>query len=265
MAAPDVQIYENGSKIRLMWELDRTGVYQAFNLYWAVPSSMAGEVLLRSKINNAANAFESNKHVFVDFNRTEIGLTEAAEFHVRIKGIQMSGVEDAANPSATKFIPAANESPEEYHVAMTYGFDNTNGIWRRITVNADGSMANAPATKSTLSILNATVDGTAQTSSVVACAGFGQADIYLNYTKGTETNLSVTVQFSPDNVNWYDQVYELVSGGIITTLPKTLVYTTSVTHRLAVPLDDNYMRLLVQSSGGVPTGTVTASLTLGWN
>lgn len=265
MAAPVVQIYENGTKIRLMWELDRTGVYKAFNLYWAVPSSMAGEVLLRSNINNAANAFESNKHVFVDFTRTELGLTEASEFHVRIKGIQMSGIEDALNPSPVKFIPPATESPEEYHVAMTYGFDTTNGIWRRITVNADGSMANAPATKSTLSILDVTVDGTVQTSSVVACSGFGQADIYLAYTKGTETDLTVTVQFSPDNTNWYDQVYELVNGGVLTTIPKALVYTSSVSHRIAVPLDDNYLRLIVKSSGGVPTGTVTAALTLGWN
>jgi len=141
MAAPSVQIAYNDTEIAVFWDLDKYGTYARFNLYWSVDSGMAGEALVASNINNVPNAYYSNKSVYYKFKRGDIGLTINSVFYMRIKGVSAAGVEDAANPGATRYIPSIPEKIAQDKAVEIHGYDYTNNIWRKIKVDATGTLA----------------------------------------------------------------------------------------------------------------------------
>ena len=141
MAAPNIQMGFNDEVIKLMWDLDTTGAYGSFNLYWSLDSAMAGEAAVATGINNVADAYYSDKHVTYAFKRSDIGLTNDSEFYVRLKGVSPAGVEDVANPGAIRLIPSLSAQREEYNAMQMYGWDPTKQLWKRVKVNDDGSLA----------------------------------------------------------------------------------------------------------------------------
>lgn len=141
MAAPNVQIGGNDEKMRLYWDLDQTGAYTSFNLYWSLDSGMAGEALVGTVIPNVPDAYYSNKHVNYFFNRASIGVTINTEFYIRLKGVSGAGVVDVGSPGATKLIPSLSDQREQYKSAQIYGFDPVKELWKKVKVNDDGSLA----------------------------------------------------------------------------------------------------------------------------
>lgn len=138
MAAPSVELRINAGKISLQWDLDTSGTYAYYNLYWDTSSTMAGEAKFASNVPNRADGTYSNKQVIYDFNRSALPVTESTAFYVRSKGVSAAGVEDAANPSATKYIPAVNEVAPERQTVM-YGWDPTTNTWRPVMVQKDAT------------------------------------------------------------------------------------------------------------------------------
>jgi len=140
MAGPRVQIFQNDERVKLYWVFDRTGAYRSWNLYWSTDSGMAGEAQIASNISNVPDGLYSKNDVIYEFDRKTIGQTILTEFYVRVKGVDGSGVEDAANPGPTKLVPATEPDREEYHGSQIYGFDYTKDLWKRVRVKDDGAL-----------------------------------------------------------------------------------------------------------------------------
>jgi hypothetical protein len=141
MTAPSVQMSYNDSEIRVFWDMDTTGAYASFNLYWSVASDMAGESAVKSYINNTPDIYYSNKQIFYKFKRADFGLTNDSVFYMRLKGVSAAGVEDAANPGAIKYIPSLSEQLDQNKAVEVHGYDYTNKMWRKIKVGTDGTLA----------------------------------------------------------------------------------------------------------------------------
>lgn len=263
MAASKVQLWINAEKIRLMWDPNPATTYRTYNLYYSTNADMSGEATVATNIPNVAGSIYSNRHVMYEFTRASIGIGLNEEFYVRLKGVNPAGVEDAANPGPTKLIPALNAQREEYDATQVYGFDSEKGLWKKLSVGDNGSLL---GNKSTLTLFDSKVlTGTYTSSSTVSTTGFGQAILYIGYTKGVEATMELTFQFSPDGSTWFDDVYETVAAPTTTTV-KEYQFTGDTTERLAISITDIYMRVRVKGSpaGPAPTGTVTAYLILGW-
>jgi len=101
-------------------------------------------------------------------------------------------------------------------------------------------------------------------SSSINCQRYGQAIFNAAYTLGDEASCEFKFQFSHDNTNWYDQVYETLGSPIVLTI-KEYALSASASNRIAIPISDMYIRMGIKATGGTPTGTITADITLGWN
>lgn len=129
---PNVQIAVNAAKIQAFWEVDLEQHYTYWNLYWDTDPGWGSEALALGDIPNIANTYYSKHHVVVDITRPAV---ETAPVYLRIKGIS-GGVEDVANPSATRYVPATTEIDPMIKQKL-FGFDPDTGVWRPIKVEKD--------------------------------------------------------------------------------------------------------------------------------
>jgi hypothetical protein len=141
MTAPSIQMSYNDMEIRVFWDMDTTGTYASFNLYWSVASTMAGESAVVVGITNTPDPYYSNKQIFYKFKRADIGLTADSVFYMRVKGVSAAGVIDTANPGITKYIPSLSEQLDQNKAVEIHGFDYTNKMWRKVKVGTDGALA----------------------------------------------------------------------------------------------------------------------------
>jgi hypothetical protein len=141
MAAPSIHIGYNDSEIKVFWDYDSTGTYASFKLYWSANSGMAGEAAIGSNINNTPDGYYSDNSITYKFKRASLGLTVDSVFYLRLKGVTAGGVEDAANPGAIRYIPSLSEQIDQNKAVQIHGFDYTNKIWRKVKVDATGTLA----------------------------------------------------------------------------------------------------------------------------
>jgi hypothetical protein len=141
MAAPNVQLGFNDEVVKVMWSADTLGTYSFFNLYWSTSAAMAGEAKVASNIPNIPDAYYSKEHITYAFKRATLGLANTAEFYLRLKGVSLAGIEDAGSPGATKLVPSITAQREEYNAAQIYGFDPVKGMWKKVKVGDDGTLA----------------------------------------------------------------------------------------------------------------------------
>lgn len=141
MAAPSIQVSYNDSEIRIFWDYDSTGTYASYNLYWSAAANMAGEALVASGIGNTPDVYYSKTSIFYKFKRELIGRTVDDVFYLRLKGVSAAGVEDAANPGAIKYIPSLPELIAQNKAVEIHGYDYTNKIWRKVSVDATGALS----------------------------------------------------------------------------------------------------------------------------
>ena len=107
-------------------------------------------------------------------------------------------------------------------------------------------------------LTNAAVAGTVLGLSPTQLTTNNQLIIYADFTIGSLTNVILTVEFSPDNTNWYAETYPdtAVATGVTTERIKTHVIAATGLKRLTpIVICDRYIRI---SATG--TGTVTSSL-----
>jgi hypothetical protein len=102
---------------------------------------MAGEAKVASNIPNVPDTYYSKEHITYAFKRAAISQSNTSEFYLRLKGVSPAGVEDAANPGATRIIPSLTAQREEYNATQIYGYDSTKQLWKRVKVGDDGTLA----------------------------------------------------------------------------------------------------------------------------
>lgn len=140
MAAPAIQISYNDKEIRVFWDQDTSGSYASFNLYWSADSGMAGEATVQTYIPNVPDRYYSRSQIMFKFKREDIGLTDDDVFYMRLKGVSAAGVEDAVNVGPIKYIPSLPEQISNYRGTQIHGFDYTNKMWRKVSVDSDGTL-----------------------------------------------------------------------------------------------------------------------------
>ena len=84
---------------------------------------------------------------------------------------------------------------------------------------------------------------------------YNQLILYVTFTKGSLTSAEIKVEFSPDNSTFYQESAMLIAGGTITDSIAEHTVTATGNYRIAIPMNDRYVR--VSAKG---TGTVTNSL-----
>lgn len=140
MAAPSVQVSYNDMEIKVFWDLDITGAYVAFNLYGSFDKNMVGEAKVASNIPNSPDTTYSSKSVLYKFKREVIGAINTSIIYLRLKGVNILGVEDTVNIGAIKRIESLPEKLQRYRSAQVLGYDYNTNIWRKVKVASDGNL-----------------------------------------------------------------------------------------------------------------------------
>lgn len=137
MSAPSVQIKQNDEKVGVFWDLDLSGVYVGFKLYYDTASDMSGETAFSGTFLNSPNSMYSSKHVMYVFDRSTVGVGIDTGFYLRVKGVKADTTEEAG---ATRYVPSLDEIAGAENVSKLYGYDPTNGVWRRVVVDTSGKI-----------------------------------------------------------------------------------------------------------------------------
>ncbi len=82
-----------------------------------------------------------------------------------------------------------------------------------------------------------------------------QTILYIDFTKGSLTSAEFILEFSDDNVNWYQETLATITGGAEIDTALTHQLTNSGKYRIATEIKDRYFRVSFKG-----TGTVTSSL-----
>ena len=80
--------------------------------------------------------------------------------------------------------------------------------------------------------------------------------VFFSIDKGSLTSFQYKIQWSPDNITWYDEATETIAAGSITdtVCSYTIVLSGDVDYYKLFPYRGNYLRIQVKG-----TGTVTGS------
>ena len=79
--------------------------------------------------------------------------------------------------------------------------------------------------------------------------------LYVSFTKGSLTTAEVKVEFSEDGTTYYQETFKAESGGTSTDTLGIHQYSASGNYRIAIPINDRYIKVSCHG-----TGTVTSSL-----
>lgn len=85
-----------------------------------------------------------------------------------------------------------------------------------------------------------------------------QLMLYVDVTIGTATSVSVKIEFSDDNTNWYQETAEVIDAttGIITHTAVERRWTANAAQRVAIPTLDKYIKISTKGTGTLTTTTV---------
>jgi len=87
---------------------------------------------------------------------------------------------------------------------------------------------------------------------------FNSADLFVTADLSGTATITVTPQFSPNQVNWADAKFPVISGTTVTLTAQQLVLTANGSSYLRLPIAGEYMRVKIQASGTLtPTVYVT--------
>lgn len=82
-----------------------------------------------------------------------------------------------------------------------------------------------------------------------------QLNLYIDFTIGSLTSAEIKIEFSTDGENWYQEVFESISGGTATVTAAIHSLTATGKYRLPQPMKDRYIKV-----SAIGTGTATSSL-----
>ncbi len=111
----------------------------------------------------------------------------------------------------------------------------------------------------------------AETSSVAAPAEkakvneYNQLILYVTFTKGSLTSAEFKVEFSPDNSTFYQESAMLIAGGTITDSIAEHTITASGNYRIAIPMNDRYVRVSAKGTGTMTSSVMGITAILGVN
>lgn len=88
--------------------------------------------------------------------------------------------------------------------------------------------------------------------------------LYVSFTIGSLTDLRIKIEFSPDNVTYYQETNSgNPSSGVVTDEVYERKYTASGNYRLAIPIKDRYIKISAKGTGTVTSSSCTIDAILG--
>jgi len=90
-----------------------------------------------------------------------------------------------------------------------------------------------------------------------------QLVLLVDFTIGSLTSLEIKVEFSPDNVTFYQEVGADFSSGTSTLSLNEYTITSTAALRLPIALKDRFVRISVKGTGTVTSSTVTVDAIVG--
>jgi hypothetical protein len=88
---------------------------------------------------------------------------------------------------------------------------------------------------------------------------FNSADVFVTVDISGTAAITVTPQFSPDQVNWADAKFPVISGTTVSLSTQQMVLSADGSAYLRLPVAGEFMRVKIESTGAL-TPTVQATL-----
>ena len=121
-----------------------------------------------------------------------------------------------------------------------------------------------PAAILTTNYVAATTIGK-ETTDTTKVNEYNQLILYIDFTKGLLTSAEIKVEFSPDNLSFYQESHEKLDNG--TANVYTLTYTLSATgaYRIPIQCNDRYIKVSAKGTGTVTNSSMTIKAVMGVN
>lgn len=94
---------------------------------------------------------------------------------------------------------------------------------------------------------------------------YNQLELYVNETIGSATNIQWYLEFSNDNVNWYQENFtSSPTAGIVIDTPITHeVLVATAPFRYIIPINDQFIRISAKGTGTVSDASIVIQACLG--
>lgn len=90
-----------------------------------------------------------------------------------------------------------------------------------------------------------------------------QLIVYVDFTLGSLTSGQVKVEFSHDNVTYYQESFSSISGTTDTVSLGEHSFAATGKYRLAIPIKDKYIKISAKGTGTVTSSTMTINAAYG--
>jgi hypothetical protein len=131
-------------------------------------------------------------------------------------------------------------------------------------VSRAGSAPGIIISKDNWLVLLGTLTDVYQASDAVNIGNMATLTLYIDIVLGTATYVDVKVQYSSDNISWYDEeVPSALPTGEITSVTAYRRYTTDSAVRIGVKAQDRYVRVAAKADVVATTADVTISMKAG--
>lgn len=114
-------------------------------------------------------------------------------------------------------------------------------------------------------VLGAESSTVASPADIARVNEYNQLILYVAFTKGSLTSAEFKVEFSPDNSTFYQESAMLIAGGTITDSVAEHTITATGNYRIAIPMNDRYVRVSAKGTGTVTNSSMGITAILGVN
>ena len=114
-------------------------------------------------------------------------------------------------------------------------------------------------------VLGAETSSVASPSEIAKVNEYNQLILYVTFTIGSLTSAEIKVEFSPDNSTFYQETAMLISGGTVTDSLAAHAITATGNYRIAIPMNDRYVRVSAKGTGTVTSSEMGITAILGVN
>lgn len=94
---------------------------------------------------------------------------------------------------------------------------------------------------------------------------YNQLILYVTFTIGSLTSAQIKVEFSNDNSTYYQETAMFIAGGTVTESLAEHTITASGNYRIAIPMNDRYVKVSAKGTGTVTSSSLGVKAVLGVN
>lgn len=93
--------------------------------------------------------------------------------------------------------------------------------------------------------------------------GQNQLEVYVSFTLGSLTSLQIKVEYSANNIDFFQETFYSVSGGTATGTLAEFSYSATGNYKLSIPIKDRYIKISAKGTGTVTSSSLTLNAVIG--